>query len=600
MRLIPRDPYQVEALRNMRQHYDAGKTRQLGHCFTGGGKTSGIACNIPKVFPKLIDYGLLFLSHRREILYQAYNTFKDGWPDKWLGLEMGDSHACGDEDFIFASVDSIGRVQPDLGGRISKFKHRKFGIIIADEGHHVTENGVWDNILTYFGVGSDNESHYAVGGDQSPLSILLTATPVRSDGVSLQPFVDTIAFTYDILYGIRNGWLVPIKAYRIDITDILGEQASSIERIIETWRRYADGFKTLAFAKDVNESKLFAGTLNEYAMTTAAHIDANTPLEERDELVGRFNDGDLTVLSNRLIFTEGYNNPSIECILDNAETERSALHIQKIGRGLRPSADTNIDAYSTKEERKEAIRTSDKPALVYVATFDPTTHDLDMQASLFGIPKSLKLEGQMLVEEVVEILEEIREKHPDRNVAHVESFDELKAEINRVDLWSKTIRGNDVQAITHLRWVSRSNDDYALWMNKSPFDVPTDPNTGRRMFEYKDSALIISLQREGLKWLRKRTYVGGWNKTLKRPLRRFELKMEPLFNVQKGIGRFDRWMEVKHPILYDDLVRADGSVPTNQMIKYMTTNGIKGRDRITTAEEAQLLIDDFRIQRALQ
>ena len=103
-------PYQEETHDKLQYHYEKGQNRLLAHLFTGGGKTSAIASVLPEKFPHLADHGVLFLSHRREILNQAYHTFRRRWSkEKWIGLEMGEFHATGEEDFIFASVDSIGR-----------------------------------------------------------------------------------------------------------------------------------------------------------------------------------------------------------------------------------------------------------------------------------------------------------------------------------------------------------------------------------------------------------------------------------------------------------------------------------------------------------
>ena len=152
--LLAQLDYQEAALDAVEDHYDLGINRMMGVLFTGGGKTSGVAAHLPRRFEHLTrrqgDHGgLLFIVHRREILFDAYLTFKKAYPDKWIGIEMGDMHVTGNEDFIFASADSIGRL---MGNRILKMQHRVFGAIVTDEGHHLSEGSKWANILNFMGV----------------------------------------------------------------------------------------------------------------------------------------------------------------------------------------------------------------------------------------------------------------------------------------------------------------------------------------------------------------------------------------------------------------------------------------------------------------
>jgi len=81
--------------------------------------------HLPMRFPHhVLDHGMIFLAHRRKILMQAYNDFKEAYPNLWVGLEMGEREATGMEDVIFASVESLGR---EYQMRITKYQDRKFG-----------------------------------------------------------------------------------------------------------------------------------------------------------------------------------------------------------------------------------------------------------------------------------------------------------------------------------------------------------------------------------------------------------------------------------------------------------------------------------------
>jgi len=259
-------PYQRETHDSLREHYERGLNRLLVRLFTGAGKTSAIAAKLPETFPVLARYGVLFLSHRREILQQAYAVFEASYAGfKWCGIDMGEREATGLEDFVFGSFDALGRL---TSNRILKYSRRYFGIVIVDEGHHATKEGTWDNVLNYFGVGSDKTQHIRLpGSNLKPLSVFLTATPQRHDGRPLHPFLDAVAADYDIRYAIREGWLTDIMAYRATFDAFDYDKMSDAEQtdfIIKMWERYAKGMRTLVFARSVDQSALIAGTINKF------------------------------------------------------------------------------------------------------------------------------------------------------------------------------------------------------------------------------------------------------------------------------------------------------------------------------------------------
>jgi len=156
----PRD-YQQEALDTIEDLYwNHHINRQLVAWAVGLGKSSGCMMHLPQMLPEhVLNHGFLFLAHRRKILLQAYNKFRRAYPDLWVGLEMGEYETVGLEDAVFMSVESVGRKYQT---RINKYRDRKFGVVVADEGHHVRKDSTWDRILNFFGVGSDPQAHYTI------------------------------------------------------------------------------------------------------------------------------------------------------------------------------------------------------------------------------------------------------------------------------------------------------------------------------------------------------------------------------------------------------------------------------------------------------
>ena len=578
-------PYQNESHDALRHAYEMGKNRLGIRLFTGGGKTSGIAAFLPEKFPDLADRGVVFLSHRREILYQAYRTFKRRWGnEKWIGIEMGEYHCTGEEDFIFASVDSIGRW---MGNRIGKFRHRYPGIIICDEGHHVALDGTWDNILNFFGVGSDPEQYHTFEDGSKPLSVFMTATPVRSDGQGLHPFLDEFVVDFDIAYGIREGWLCDIRAYHAELQ---GDDYSAfdpeqqVDFLIKTWEKWGHGMRTLGFAKNVSQSEMLAATLADRGYA-AGHVDATTPDELRQEIVRRFaldygNPEALEFMSNRLIFTEGYDNPLIQSILDNAPTDSQSLYIQKVGRGLRVDPDVDLGSYRTADQRKEAIRTSRKPFLTYITAF-PLKHGLDMPATLFGLPKNVDTQAKML-SEIVDVIQNEEEELPEAPTRDLAGMDSLDIRLKRQDIWTQTVYNEELKALTPLRWI--------MGENHASLRLPTNP-WAKGVTER--TPIVIHYERgPDDRWHLHRVTEGGWIDQIKRPARAKHQDMDHVeFDIHDGIKKVDRWLQENEPSLYQMMQRDHEGPATARMIDYLKRKKVRANFEALTMETAQILKD---------
>ena len=587
---VPR-PYQEDALTSIEGFYNQGANRQLVFFATGLGKSSGVMMHLPMRFPHhVLDHGMIFLAHRRKILMQAYNDFKDAYPNLWVGLEMGEREATGMEDVIFASVESLGR---EYQMRITKYKDRKFGVVVADEGHHVKPEGTWDRVLNFFGVGSDEDRHYNIdvqGSQVKPLSVFLTATPTRNDDHTLAPFLDAVAAEMSITDGIEGGWLTDIKAHRAhDLGNVMesDDDQATIDFLVQTYRKYLQGERTLIFAGSVDESERLAANLREHDLANAAHVDAETPKDERRRIYQSFEDtnGEIDALSNRLVLTEGYDNPSITAILDNAETESKPLHIQKLGRGLRPHPSANVDACDTAEERKEEIRQSPKPHLTYVATFDPTKHGLEVFADIETIPDDLEVDEDMTVEEVTDVLERFEEEAPEFDVSEYDTVKEIKVALQRANLLSQTLYNDELKAMTKLNWVLEG-DTAALYLGKNPH---------ARQERYREAPCAVEFAQTGDEEFVWRVVGGGWNgdyavenKEYERPVRAEDLN--------ECIRKYDKWLKKNHPGAYSWATRLSSESADENMVNYLQRKGVPVDTEELTKETARLLIDREKIK----
>lgn len=101
------------------------------------------------------------------------------------------------------------------------------------------------------------------------------------------------------------------------------------------WAKHALNKKTIVFAPTVNISKYIVETFLRNGVE-ARHLDAETPKHERDQAIKDYAAGKITVLSNVRLFTEGFDVPSIECVMLTRPTKSLALYLQMVGRALRP------------------------------------------------------------------------------------------------------------------------------------------------------------------------------------------------------------------------------------------------------------------------
>src|SRR6516162_7710293 len=169
---------------------------------TGGGKTILFADVIRRVFPRRA----LVLAHREELIFQARDKIQ-----RVTGLrsdvEMGEYAA--EESLFDAARVVVSTIQTqcsggDGGGRMSKFDPQRFGVLIIDEAHHATSPS-YRRVIDYYRT---NPALKLLG---------VTATPDRADQEALGQVFKTVAFAYEVLDAIHDGWLVPIEQMMVHV-----------------------------------------------------------------------------------------------------------------------------------------------------------------------------------------------------------------------------------------------------------------------------------------------------------------------------------------------------------------------------------------------
>lgn len=292
---------------------------------TGCGKTVVFA----KVAEELVKRGerVLVLAHRGELLDQASDKIK-----KVTGLstslEKADSTCIGSWYRItVGSVQSLMREK-----RLRKFKPDYFGSIIIDEAHHALSDG-YQRVLEHF-------SKSKVLG--------VTATPDRADMKNLGTVFESLAYEYSLPQAIHEGYLSPIKALTIPLTLDLSDvsiqsgdfKASDIDtaldpylyQIADEMKNYCTDRKTVVFLPLVKTSQKFRDILISKGFKAA---EVNGSSEDRAEVIKAFDKGEYNVLCNSMLLTEGWDCPSVDCIVCLRPTKSRSLYCQIVGRGTR-------------------------------------------------------------------------------------------------------------------------------------------------------------------------------------------------------------------------------------------------------------------------
>lgn len=326
-------PYQQQAKDAIFSEWKNGIKKTLLVLPTGCGKTIVFA----KVAEECVKGGsrVLILAHRGELLEQAADKI-----GKSTGLGCATEKAeqtCLGSWFriVVGSVQSIMREK-----RLNQFPNDYFNTIIIDEAHHCISDS-YQKVLRHF-------------PDAEVLGV--TATPDRGDMQNLGTVFESLAYEYTLPKAIKEGYLSPIKAVTIPLKidmSAVGVQAGDfksgdiataldpyLESIAEEMEKYCSNKKTVVFLPLVKTSQKFRDILNNHGFKAA---EVNGDSKDRAEILEAFDKDQYNVLCNSMLLTEGWDCPSVDCIVVLRPTKVRSLYCQMVGRGTRLSPETNKD-----------------------------------------------------------------------------------------------------------------------------------------------------------------------------------------------------------------------------------------------------------------
>ena len=322
-------PYQDEARQAVEKQWEQ-VDKTLLVLPTGTGKTV--------VFSKIIEDRVregsraLILAHRGELLDQAADKLASA-TGLMCATEKAEQSCLGSWfRVVVGSVQSLMREN-----RLKKFSEDYFDTIVVDEAHHCISDS-YQKVLKHF-----------------PRAKVLgvTATPDRGDMRNLGSYFESLAYEYTLPKAIKEGYLCPIKAQtiplKLDLSSVsihagdfkAGDIGTALDpylvQIAEEMGKVCHDRKTVVFLPLIKTSQKFCRMLNEAGFVAA---EVNGDSKDRAEILKDFEDGKYNVLCNSMLLTEGWDCPSVDCIVVLRPTKIRSLYCQMVGRGTRLSPET--------------------------------------------------------------------------------------------------------------------------------------------------------------------------------------------------------------------------------------------------------------------
>lgn len=328
--LTPR-PYQVEAIEAYEQAHERGVKTPALVLATGLGKTVIFSHGAARHHERT-GRRVLVLAHRTELVEQAADKLRSVMPDLPIGIVQAERNQ---------TLAPIVVASPQTLRNLSRRRQLlNVGLVIADECHHYAAPSYREVLDYYLEQGAD-----ALG---------VTATMSRGDRRSLGEVWAEVVFTRDIRFGQQHGYLVQAAGKRVRVDDLdlravkrrggdyepdaLGDALTASmapKRIAEALTEHAPAGRTVVFAPTIASAAVIGEEIATAGFSVGT-VNYLTPKPERRRTLAAHASGDLQVVTNAMVLTEGWDNPACDTAVIARQTQNSGLYQQMVGRILRP------------------------------------------------------------------------------------------------------------------------------------------------------------------------------------------------------------------------------------------------------------------------
>jgi DNA repair protein RadD len=318
-------PYQQRGVGDIRTLFQQGHRRVCYVAPTGAGKTV-VFCHLTN---RIVHAGqrVAIIVHRQELVDQIRKALAAE------GLAYGIVAAGYSEDVSAPVLVCMAQTLAHRSDRIDDIDY-----VIVDEAQHVVA-ATWREVLAQV-------LHARILG--------VTATPERLDGKGLRESFDALTIGPSVKELIAGGFLSPFVVYAPErLVDLKGARSvagdyalGDLERrmnagfvlddALAEYRKHLDGGSAIAFCTTINHSRVVARFFRNNGIR-AQHLDGDTPREERRRLIAQLANGEVQIICNCGLIAEGLDIPSVAGVILLRPTKSLALHLQQIGRALRPS-----------------------------------------------------------------------------------------------------------------------------------------------------------------------------------------------------------------------------------------------------------------------
>lgn len=459
-------PYQNEMLDAILQAYIDGLRRILIVSATGTGKTV-VFSQLKKKLGHVLPGKMLVFVHTEELVRQIAKTMQRANPELKIGIEKAQQYADTDSDVVVSCVASIGRNGSD---RLVRFGG--FDLVVCDEAHHSIAQS-YLNVFESTGVLKEGTKSFLVG---------FTATPKRHDRIkkndnnqdeliSLKTVYQKIAYTYPIRKAVKEGWLVPLRGYRVvtgtDLSNVkmtggdfqqdqLTEAINEEKRnalVLDSWLKYAEGRQTVGFCSGIAHAQSLAELFREKGIAAQA-IWGTDP--QRADKLNDHKAKKTTVLFNAQLLTEGYDDWQVSCILLAAPTSNSSKYTQEVGRGtrLQEGIGNLLNALA------QGYCLTKWDCLVIDLVDNSKRCSLVTLPSLVGLNAEFNLGGGS-VTAAIEKVEALEEKYPGVPLRGLTDLSKIDAYVESIDMFADPYP-EEVKEMSNMSWMLAADESYIL------------------------------------------------------------------------------------------------------------------------------------------